>query len=75
MKDVIKVSADHLEAGIKKYKGELDAHLANIIKCAGLQYTPYTFNDGRILLVLPNNLGGFLYRDEDTLYKILNLSY
>lgn len=74
IKEVIKVSAEHIDAGIKKYNGVLDAHLANVIKCAGLNYTPYAFSDGRILLVLPNNIGGFLYKDEGTLYATLNLS-
>ena len=68
------VAAKHIEAGIQKYGGVIDDHLAGIVKAAGLQYTPYRFIDGRILMVLPNNLGGFLYRDKNALYELLALS-
>lgn len=68
------VAAKHIEAGIQKYGGVIDDHLASIIKAAGFQFTPYRFLDGRILLVMPNNLGGFLYRDKNTLYDTLVLS-
>ena len=73
-KGVVSVSPDHIEKGITKYGGTVDAHLTSLIKSAGLQYTPYQFNDGRILLVLPNNLAAFLYDDKDTLFDALSLT-
>lgn len=71
---VVTVASKHIEAGIVKYKGEIDGHLTSLIKSAGLQYTPYLFKDGRILLVLPNNLGAFLYNDKDTMFEALHLT-
>ena len=73
-KGVVSVSPDHIEKGITKYGGVIDAHLTSLIKSAGLQYIPYQFNDGRILLVLPNNLAAFLYDDKETLYASLSLT-
>lgn len=73
-KGVVPVAPGHVEKGITKYGGVIDAHLTSLIKSAGLQYTPYLFNDGRILLVLPNNLGAFLYADKDTLFEALSLT-
>lgn len=64
----------HIEKGIAKYGGVVDAQLNSLIKAAGLQYTPYLFNDGRVLLVLPNSLGAFLYDDRDTMFEALNLT-
>ena len=72
-KKIVKVDAIHIEAGIKKYEGVVDLHLHNIIQAAGLNYTPYTFKDGRILLVLPNELAAFLYKDEETVFETLSL--
>ncbi len=62
-----------IEPGIKKYSGELDMHLHAVIKAAGLDYTPYTFSDGRILLVLPNDKGAFLYKTEEIMSELLSL--
>ena len=73
-KGVVSISPDHIEKGIAKYGGTVDAHLTSLIKSAGLQYKPYLFNDGRILLVLPNNLGAFLYADKDVLFDALSLT-
>ena len=72
-KEVKKVAPEHIQAGIDKYGGVIDFHLKNIISAAGLNYTPYTFKDGRILLVLPDNLAAFLYKDEQTVYQTLSL--
>ena len=72
-KKIVSVSSNHIEAGIKKYGGEVDLQLASLIKSAGMTYTPYLFTDGRILLVLPNNISAFLYPDKDSLFKNLNL--
>ena len=71
---VISVTQSHIEKGIAKYGGIIDAQLTSLIKSAGLQYTPYMFNDGRILLVLPNNLGGFLYDDREVMFEALRLA-
>ena len=72
-KNVVRVAPEHIQAGIDKYGGIIDLHLQNIIVAAGLHYTPYTFKDGRVLLVLPNNLTAFLYIDEQTVYDTLSL--
>ena len=73
-KEVVSIAQSHIERGIAKYNGILDGQLVSLIKAAGLQYTPYIFSDGRILLVLPNNLGGFLYDDRGTLFESLSLT-
>ena len=73
-KGVVTVAQGHIEKGIAKYQGVIDAQLTSLIKSAGLQYTPYLFNDGRILLVLPNNLGGFLYDDREAMFAALSLT-
>ena len=73
-KGVVSIASNHIEAGIKKYKGESNARLNALIKNAGLNYVSYVFNDGRILLVLPDNTGALLYADNDTLFEILDLT-
>jgi hypothetical protein len=72
-KGIVSVASKHIESGIKKYRGEPDAHLNAVIQNAGFNYTSYVFNDGRILLVLPDNIGAFLYADQDTLFEALDL--
>ena len=62
-KGVVSIASNHIEAGIKKYKGESNARLNALIK-----------NAGRILLVLPDNTGALLYADNDTLFEILDLT-
>ena len=76
MKDkdgIITVKSEHIEKGIKKYNGTIDKHLQALIRNAGLSFTPYSFSDGRVLLVLPHNTSAFLYPNEDVLYRTLNL--
>lgn len=72
-KGIILVSSQHIEAGIKKYQGRMDAGLLALIRNAGLNYTPYIFNDGRILLVLPQNSSAFLYSNREMLFDALDL--
>lgn len=72
-KGIVSVAAKHIEAGIKKYKGEPDAGLNKLIHSAGFNYTSYVLCDGRILLVLPDNVGAFLYADKDVLFEALDL--
>lgn len=72
-KSIVTVAHTHIEKGITKYGGVIDSHLASLIKAAGLHYTPYIFNDGRILLVMPNNVAAFLYKDKETLFDALSL--
>ena len=67
------IAAKHIEPGIQKYQGEIDIQLHTVIKSAGLNFTPYVFNDGRILLVLPHNMAAFLYPNKEVLYANLNL--
>ena len=70
---VIPVAPNHLEPGIIKYKGEIDAEITKICHAAGLNYTVYMFADNRMLLILPNGMGGFLYPNKETLLKSLSL--
>lgn len=70
---IIKVQLEHIELGILKYGGVVDVHLQTLIKAAGLEYIPYVFKDGRILLVLPNNMGAFLYSNKENLFSVLKL--
>lgn len=72
-KGVVTVSSKHIDAGIAKYNGVIDSHISSLVKSAGLQYNPYLFKDGRILLVLPNNVAAFLYDDKDALFEALDL--
>lgn len=72
-KKIIAVRASQIDRGIQVYGGEIDHHLQAVIKGASLEYTPYVFKDGRILLVLPNRISAFLYSDRDELYKSLSL--
>lgn len=72
-KKVIPIAAKHIELGIKKYQGQIDARLNNLLRNAGCSYTPYIFNDGRILLVLPNSVGALLYPNETSVYEALAL--
>ena len=73
-KNIISIASEHIERGIKKYDGKIDAQLEKLIQAAGLTYTPYLFNDGRILLVLPNSGGAFLYASKEVLYNALSLT-
>ncbi len=76
MKDkdgIITVTSQYIERGIKKYEGVIDIHLQALIQKAKLSYTPYRFNDGRVLLVLPENSCAFLYPSLDILYASLDL--
>lgn len=72
-KHIIQVSAKNIDRGIERYGGVIDNHLQNLIKSAGLEYTPYKFVDGRILLVLPNKIAGILYPDMDSVIENINL--
>ncbi len=71
--EVIVVAEKHIEAGIKKYDGKIDSHIQRLLSNAQMSYVPYRFSDGRILLVLPNNSGAFLYSNEQTLFEKLSL--
>lgn len=71
--EVIRVKQEHIEKGIQKYNGVLDDELNATIKRHGFDYTVYLFQDGRILLVLPQNISAFLYQSKDHLYDKLDL--
>lgn len=72
-KGIVSVAAKHIEAGIKKYKGEPDIKLNILMQNAGFSYTSYVLCDGRILLVMPSNIGAFLYADRNVLFEALDL--
>lgn len=67
------VVPQHIEAGIKKYEGKESGQLNELTKSAGLNYAVYIFKDGRVLLVLPKNMGGLLYPNEEAFYAALEL--
>jgi hypothetical protein len=67
------LAAKHIETGIKKYKGEPDARLNTLISSACFNYTSYVFNDGKILLVLSDNVGAFLHAGKETVFEALDL--
>lgn len=74
MKKVITIAAHHIQPGIVKYGGVEDEHLSKLIKSAKLEYIPYVFRDGRILLVLPDKSSALLYANKDVLYQLLDLA-
>lgn len=70
---IVVVAAKHIEPGIKKYNGTLDAHLKALFEREGFQYEPYVFEDGRVLVVIPSSSSALLYPDIETLYKSVDL--
>lgn len=72
-KPVISVAPENITKGIEKYKGVIDLHMQAVIKATGFNYTPYTFEDGRILLVLGGNKAAFLYKTEEIMNDMLSL--
>ena len=72
-KEIVSVAREHIQPGIKKYQGKVDSQLAKLIAIAGFNYTPYLFNDGRVLLVLPHDSAAFIYQSKEHVYKKLNL--
>jgi hypothetical protein len=72
-KDIVIVQQKHLQAGIEKYQAKIDTHLQSIITNAGYEYKVYRFADGRILLVLPLEISGVLYLNDEVLYAKLQL--
>ena len=59
----------HIEPGIAKYKGKEDGYLQVLLDTANMQYTPYVFEDGRIMLVNPKREFGLLYDSEEELLE------
>ncbi len=73
VKDIMIVQQKHIQAGIEKYQGKVDEHLQSILDNAGYNYKVYRFKDQRILLVLPMDISGVLYANEQTLFTKLSL--
>ena len=73
-KKPIRIQLQHIERGIEKYKGVKDVELNRFIANAGLSYVAYTFLDGRVLLILPDEMGGLLYGSKEDVYDILEPS-
>ncbi|MCB0706699.1 MAG: hypothetical protein KDC34_15395 [Saprospiraceae bacterium] len=65
------VHQQHLEKGIEKYKGAIDAPLLELLTRSDWKYTPYRFADQRILLVYEDRLFGILYKNETALHAHL----
>ncbi len=72
-KSVVKVLAKDIQPLITAYNGITDVEIERLVKNAKLNYMSYLFEDGRILLVLPHNMGAFLYKDKETLFAALSL--
>ena len=72
-KDIVIVQQKHLQAGIEKYQAKIDTHLQSIITNAGYEYKVYRFAEGRIRLVLPLEISGVLYLNDEVLYAKLQL--
>jgi len=70
---IIAVAQKHIEPGIEKYGGKIDAHLQSLINNAGLAYSAYILRDGRVMLVMPHNISALLYPDKETLLEVLQL--
>ncbi len=73
-KEVQLIQGKHITPGIEKYQGKPDNHLQAIIDKHGYDYKVYVFNDGRVLLVLPQNLSAILYANKQVLYSKLELA-
>lgn len=66
-----RILTEHIQRGIAKYQGTKDDELNRFIANVGLGYVAYAFNDGRILLVLPSEMGALLYNSREDVYFIL----
>jgi CRISPR/Cas system CMR-associated protein Cmr3 (group 5 of RAMP superfamily) len=73
-KDIVLVLQKHLALGIEKYEGKIDVPLQELIDKSNYQYKVYRFNDGRILLVLPDESSGILYANQEILFQRLDLN-
>lgn len=68
---IIHVKSEHIQAGIQKYKGKIDVELQRHLKNARLEYIPYVFEDGRVMMVLEIMNTAFLYPSKKVVYQTL----
>jgi hypothetical protein len=68
---IIRVKKEHIPLGIEKYKGKFDEELARHLKNAKLDYIPYLFEDGRVLMVLEILETAFLYPSQKAVFETL----
>ena len=68
---IIHVKQEHIQLGIEKYKGVLDEDLGRHLKNAQLDYVPYVFEDGRVLMVLEMMNMAFLYPSKSAVFETL----
>lgn len=68
---IIRVKSDHIQPGIEKYKGKIDAELQRHLINAKLEYIPYLFEDGRVLMVLEIMNTAFLYPSKKVVFETL----
>ena len=68
---ILKVKQEHIQPGIEKYKGKLDAELQRHLKNAELDYLPYVFEDGRVMMVLEMMEIAFLYPNKQAVFETL----
>ncbi len=68
---IIQVKKEHIQPGIEKYKGEIDPALQRHLKNADLDYMPYVFEDGRVMMVLEVMQVAFLYPSKQAVFETL----
>ncbi|MEZ5007945.1 MAG: hypothetical protein R2728_12750 [Chitinophagales bacterium] len=68
---IIHVKSEHIQPGIEKYKGKVDEDLQRHLKNAKLEYIPYVFEDGRVMMVLEMMNTAFLYPSKKAVFNTL----
>ncbi len=68
---IITVKSDHIQPGIEKYKGKIDTELQRHLTNAKLDYIPYLFEDGRVLMVFEVMNTAFLYPSKKVVFETL----
>lgn len=72
-KKVVLVKEKYIDRAIEKYKGEIDQSLEAVLTNGGLTFTPYVFQDNRVLLVSASKTFGLLYPSKNVLFEFVNL--
>lgn len=68
---IITVKQEHIQPGIEKYKGKIDTVLQRHLKNAQLEYVPYVFEDGRVMVVYEAMQMAFLYPSKQSIFETL----
>ena len=65
------ITKEHIAPGISKYGGVIDEHLKFVLQSNDLNFIPYKFNDGRIMLVYESEEFAILYSSLEELYEAI----